>query len=232
MLEHHQLALEVVERLDVGSRRLPGEDAGLDLFDFVLEGVDDREVPVDDGIHQRVEDVGRAVAQQVRLALGSSPNVAEATADAVADREHVALADEDVHFAHPHFGTLDFEHVQNREERSAVLLDLRTLMAVARVLHGQRMQVELPLKELELGRIGIGDGDPHKTSGLADDLPDLGDRNVGDLVAVLVGDAVDEHAEAIEARGRRRSSCRQRVQGPAARPAPRPRSQRPCACPR
>ena len=69
-----------------------------------------------------------------------------------------------------------------------------TLMPVAGVFDRQWMQVELALQILEFGRLRVGDGDPDKAVGMPDELTDLRDGDVGDLAAVAVGDAVDEHA--------------------------------------
>ena len=134
------------------------------------------------------------MAQQLRLALGPRPDIAEAALDAAADRQHVTVADEDGDLTNPQIPPVDLEHVQDREERVAVLFDLGTLMAVLRVFHRQRMQVELTLQVLEFACLRVGDGDPDETVGMADELTDFRDGDVGDLVTVTVGDAVDEHA--------------------------------------
>ena len=108
--------------------------------------VDDREVAVDHRVHQRVEDERRAVAQQVRLALGALAHAEEALRRAAAHREHEVGADEDADLADLQLvGGRELDHVHDREHGVAVLLDLRPLVAVARVLDRQVVQAELAL---------------------------------------------------------------------------------------
>ena len=56
-------------------------------------------VAVDDVVHQRVEHEARAVLQELGLALGARAHGGEADLRAVAHREHVVGADEDVDLA-------------------------------------------------------------------------------------------------------------------------------------
>ena len=79
------------------------------------------------------------------------------------------------------------------EQRVAVFLDLGTLVAVARVLDRELVQVEFLLHRGELARPGILQRDPDEAVGAADVVADVLGWDVGELLAVLVGDAVDQH---------------------------------------
>jgi hypothetical protein len=169
-----------------------GEDAVLDLLELGLEGIEDGEIPVDHRVHERVQDVCGAMAQELGLALAARPHVQEAALRAAAHRQRVVPADEDVDLTHRQLvvgSALD--HVENDEQRIAVLLDLRTLMSVAGILDGQRMQVELLLHGHELGLGGIGEGDPYEAPWPLEIIVNGSLVDVGELVTVLVGDAVD-----------------------------------------
>ena len=78
-----------------------GEELLLDALELHLERVEHREIAVDHRVHQRVEHVARAVLQQLGLALGARAHVLEAALGAVAHRQHVVAADEDVDLARP-----------------------------------------------------------------------------------------------------------------------------------
>ena len=85
----------------------------------------------------------------------------------------------------------DLDRVQHDEQRVAVLLDLRPLVAVARVLDRELVQVELLLHLLELGLGGVLERHPDEAAGPREVVADLAHVDVGELAAVLVGDAVD-----------------------------------------
>ena len=61
----------------------------------LLQTIEHREVAIDDGIHQRVEDVGRAVPQQLGLLFAAPAHVGESLPRAAPHRDHVVAADED-----------------------------------------------------------------------------------------------------------------------------------------
>jgi hypothetical protein len=72
-------------------------------------------------------------------------HVHEALFSAAAHRKNVVGPGEDIDLADPHLAVDDLDHVQHREQRVAVFLDLRALMAVARVFDRKLVQVELVL---------------------------------------------------------------------------------------
>jgi hypothetical protein len=188
------LALELVQPLDVGLGGAGLEHLVLDLLELRLEPVDDREVAVDDRVHQRVEHEGRAVAQHVRLALRAAAHLQQALPAAVADGQHEVAAHEDVDLAGRELvGGRQFHRVEDGEQRVAVLLDLGPLVPVQRVLHREFVQVELVLHRVQLLVGGVLQRDPDEAVRPRQVLADLRDRNVGELAAVLVGDAVDQH---------------------------------------
>ena len=164
--------------------------------------VDHRHVAVDHRIDQRVEHEARAVLQQLRLAFGTAAHAEEALLAAVAHRQHVVGADEDVDLAHVHLAgaergsaldRLQLDQLQHGEQRVAVLLDLRPLVAVTRVLDRELVQPELLLHGSELLGRGVLERHPDEAVAAADPASDLLDRNVLDPAPLLVHDAVDEH---------------------------------------
>ena len=193
MLEGHQLALQTVQRFDVRARGVAGEDAILDAPDLLRQRVEDGEVAVDDRVHQRVEHVGGAEPQQIRLLFAALADVHEPAPRIPSNRDDVAPADEYRHLAGVQFVVLDLDRVHDDEDRVAVLFDLGPLVAVAGVLDGELVQTEHFLHRFDLGGVGILQRDPDETVRPADVLADLADGDVGDLFPVLVGRAVDEH---------------------------------------
>jgi len=89
--------------------------------------------------------------------------------------------------------------MQHREQLVAILLQLGALVAVARVLHRQLVQAELALHLQQVLLGGVAQRHPDKAAGPGQVVVDLALGDVGELAAVLVGDAVDEHARMIPA---------------------------------
>jgi hypothetical protein len=79
------------------------------------------------------------------------------------------------------------------EQRVPVLLDLGPLVPVPRILDGQFVQVELllHLAQFVVGR--VAQGHPDEAVRLEQPSVDVLDGYVGELAAVLVGHAVDQH---------------------------------------
>ena len=67
------------------------------------------------------------------------------------------------------------------------------LVALARVLDGELVQAELVRHLVQLLARGLEQRDPDEAVRPADVLADVLDRDVGDLAAVLVRDAADQH---------------------------------------
>ena len=132
-----------------------GEDPLLDLLELDLEGVDHREVAVHDRVHEGIEDVPGAMAEQLGLPLTSRANLGEPPLAAVTDRKHVVPTDEHVHLAHAEVVAVRLDRLEHGEERGPVLLDLRALVPVPGVLDGERVEVELllHLRQLGVGRV-------------------------------------------------------------------------------
>src|SRR6185437_1854301 len=99
MLEDADLSFQRVEPLDVDAAEVRLEDLFLDRLELGLERVDGREVAVDDGVEERVEDERRDMPEQLRLALGPRANAEKAGVGAVADRQDEVGADEDIDLA-------------------------------------------------------------------------------------------------------------------------------------
>ena len=67
------------------------------------------------------------------------------------------------------------------------------LVGMARVFDRQIVQTELVLHRRQLGIGRVAQRDPDEAIRPADILADIGNRDVGELLSVLVGDAVDQH---------------------------------------
>ena len=67
------------------------------------------------------------------------------------------------------------------------------LVAVARVLDREFVQAELRAHFLQLGVRGVAQRHPDEAIRSNDIIADIGDRNVGQLFSVLIGDAIDQH---------------------------------------
>ncbi len=87
----------------------------------------------------------------------------------------------------------DFDGMHHREQRVAILLQLRTLVAVVRILHGKRMQPELALQVVQLLGKRVEQRHPDEAFGLVQVAVDVFLGDVGKFPAVLIDDAVDEH---------------------------------------
>ena len=154
--------------------------------------------------------------QELRLALGAGAHAEEALLRPVARRKHEVLADEDVDLADDEVvGRAELHGMQHGEQRVVVLLDLRPLVAVPRILDRQVVQAELLLHLRELFGRRVLQRHPDEAAGLGQVVADVVDRAIGELGAVLVGHAVDEHGAAPPVRkpapileaGRRRTAA-------------------------
>ena len=123
-----------------------------------------------------------ADAQQLGFALATCTHFLKAALGVTAHGQHVVAAREYRHFTHAQFALVRFDDVQHREQAVAVVLDLRPLVAVARVFDRQRMQIELRLHLLERRRIRIAQRHPDEVFGLArhsDEFPTARCRRPG-----------------------------------------------------
>ena len=66
-------------------------------------------------------------------------------------------------------------------------------MALVRVLDGEIMQAEFHLHRFQLRGFGILQRHPDEATGLVDEQMNLIDRNVGQFLAILIGNAINEH---------------------------------------
>ena len=68
-------------------------------------------------------------------------------------------------------------------------------VAGARVLDRERVQVEFPAHLVDFGIGGVEQCHPHEATRPGEVVVDLALRDIRELLAVLVGGAVDEHGE-------------------------------------
>ena len=130
----------------------------------------------------------------------------------MADGEDVIRADEEIDLAGDELVAavgrlLALDRVQDGEQRVAILLDLGALVAVARVLDGELVQAELLRHLVELLERRLEQRDPDEAIALAHVLADVLSGDVGELAAILVGNAADQHA-------RRRAAPRRTLRAP------------------
>jgi hypothetical protein len=115
---------------------------------------------------------------------------------AAAEGEHIVAADEDIQLADTQLIAYHFDGVEHHEQRIAVLLELGSLVAVACVLDGERVQVELLLHLGKLALGGVLERHPHEAAGAREIVADLVLVDVRELAAVLVHHAIDQHGAA------------------------------------
>ena len=196
IFEHHGALLQCVELLDADARRALGENLPLDGFKLHLDRVDHREIAVDYGVHQRIQHEACAVAQQLGFSFAALAHAQKTLLAPIAHRQHVVATDEDIDFADvdPDGAVrCRLQQVKNDEQRVPVFLDLGALVAVPGVFDRQFVQAELFLHFVQFFRRGIDQRHPDEASGTGDVVADIGDRNIGQLGAVFIGNAIDQH---------------------------------------
>jgi hypothetical protein len=70
-LQAEQVTLQIVDVLGGLAAIVAAEDLFLELLEVLLELVDDREVVVDDEVHEGIEHEARALLEEVRRALAA-----------------------------------------------------------------------------------------------------------------------------------------------------------------
>lgn len=193
MLEHGELVLEVVERLDARARALTGEDALLDALELQLQRLKHGEIAVDDGVEQRIEHVAGPVPQQVRLTLAAFPHVGEASLRPPPHRHHVLRSDEHVDLADDQLAIDHLHRLHDVEQAFAVLLQLGALLALARILHRELVQAEGLLQDQQLRLAGVLQRHPDEAVRQRGVPADVAEVDVRDLAAPLVHGTVDQH---------------------------------------
>ena len=203
VLQHHQLLLQRVERLDVGARGIADEDLLLDLFELGFERVEHREIAVDDRVDERIEHVAGAVAQQLGLALGARADVGESLFRAQPHRQDVVRPDE---YARP------------RRRCSGAPTPSGASSTVCSTANSESSYSSIfgrwcPLRASSTASgcspnssaiwsssagVGLEHRDPDEAVRPGHVFADVLDRNVAELAAVLVRDAIDEHGRVPE----------------------------------
>jgi len=194
MMQQHQTALHRVQARHVGTARIALEDALFHPLELLLQRGEHREVTIDDRVHQGIEHEAGALPQQRRLALATLTHAEKGHIRMLSYREHEVGPDEDGDLPELQILlTVILEQMHHHEEGIAVLLHLRALVAMTRVLHGQRMQAELLLHDVELLGGRVLQGHPQQASLIGAIVRDVPDRDVGLLAAIAVHHAVEQH---------------------------------------
>ena len=88
-------------------------------------------------------------------------------------------------------GRLD--QVQDDEQRRAVFVDLRPLVALLRVFNRQLVKAELLLQRRQFLGLRILERDPDEAIRPLQVRADFAERDVGQFLTAMVGNTVDEH---------------------------------------
>ena len=182
----------------------PAKIVLLEPVEPLLQRVDDREVVVDDEVHQRVEDEAGPFLEQMRRRLAALAHLGVRQRRAVADRDDVVRADEDV-------GLAERDAVIHASARCAGRRTARRRTPRAWAAGGRSARPRPPDRA---GRTPPGSGaaaprrvreaDPDELALDLERLADVLDRDVGDAAAAGIGGAVDDLLASV---GRRLRMC-------------------------
>jgi hypothetical protein len=111
----------------------------------------------------------------------------------------IVAPDKNIHLADMQCILAALDGMRHGEQRVAVLLDLRTLMAMTGILHRQLMQPEFMLHGRQFTRTGIDQGHPDKAFRPLHIVGDFIRLDISEFSAVLIGGAVGKHDAMIQA---------------------------------
>ena len=198
-LDLEQVPLEGVDPHGGLAADALAEDLVLEGLQAVLEPVHDREILVHHEVHDGVEYEGGPLGEELRLPLAARAHVGVGQRGPVADRDHVAGADEEVGLAEgdPPLLPVRLRGAERDEERVAVALELGPLVGQVGVLDGEVVQPELGLHLLEERLVGLVEADPDEAVVLLEDLADVLERDIRHPAALRVGGARDDLARVV-----------------------------------
>ena len=163
------------------SRRPPFEDVVLDAVELHLDLAQHRERGVDAGVDDLVEQVARALRErrlaQVRLLAVALEHRGQRRERDVREGDQVVRPHEQVHLRgqDPRGLLLVEREVQDDEDVVVVLVQLRAVVARVDVLEVERVEVEVGLQPVAIGRARRFDVDPADPGR----LDDVGRRDLG-----------------------------------------------------
>jgi hypothetical protein len=180
-----QFVTQLIDALDV---RLPGflrEHRFLKRVGLGLQLMHDREIIVDDEVHDRIDDEALAHRQHLRRALAARPHLAIGGGRTVAHGHHIAAAGEDVGLAELDLAFEELGGAQRDEHRAAVDFELRTLVrhqCLVRLLQPDPQKAPLGLDRAGLREVHVRDAAPSLIGDAIDDrvhcpLPSAPDRS-------------------------------------------------------
>ncbi len=129
----------------------------------------------------------------MRFTLGARTHAEEALVGVAPHRQHVIGAGKYRQLTNRHLVAHQFDDLHDDEQRVAILLDLGPLVAAQRIFHRQFVQAEFFLHQRDVGSVWVAQRDPDKGVIQLDVVADILDRDIGQLFAFLVGDAIDQH---------------------------------------
>jgi len=166
-----------------------------------VDGLEHRQVIVDDEIEDCIEDKVLALGQGRRAGFPMLANGLVRGRGAMPDSDDIALANEDMGFAEGDPAIDKLSRAGDDEQGIAILLDLGPLVRMLGVFDRQFMQMELCLDAQQQLAIGFEQPDPDDMARFPRPFAGLFDRDVGYALA-----------GGVDARGDDAGRCRHRLE--------------------
>jgi hypothetical protein len=157
-----------------------------------MDRFQDRGIVVDDEIEDGIEDVVLATRQRAGTALATLAHPGVGCRCAVAHRDEIAFADEQMGLAERDAALDQLRRPRHDEQGIAILLDFRPLMGVIGVLDCEIMQAELSLYPGQQRQVRFVQPDPDNVARLAAPARSFIDGNIGNAATVDVDAGRDD----------------------------------------
>ena len=192
--QQHQIALQLVKAFHGLPARTVLKNGRLQHIETRLQAVDDRDIVIDDKIHDRIQGKSRPFGQLLRHRLATLPDFAVTMRIAVPDRHQKTRSQENMGF--PEFDLISRKlgGVQHHEQRVTEFLYFRTLMRRAGIFDSQVMQPEFLLDFGQQLAVRLEQTQPDKSVLEFQHFTDVLDGHIADTDAILVGHALHDHA--------------------------------------
>ena len=192
-LQGKQIALERIDPLGRSTGHADVEDLVLQVLQPRFVGFDDRQIRIDDEVHQRVKHKPRPLLKLLRHRLAAGPKFGMGSHGPMANGDQIVRADKNMRFAELEDAIrADLHGAEHDEEGIAVLLQFGALMRPKCVLYRQIMQAELLLNLPEDRLTWFVQPNPDKPPALGQRLADVGEGEVRYTAAVRVRRAVHD----------------------------------------
>src|SRR5471032_3645143 len=151
-----------MDALNVGLVQRPGQDAVLQCFDFVMDGLGDRLVVLRDEVQQRIQHEIFAMLQQQWPCLATLAHQAVGLGMALTRGDDITLAGEDMGLDELQPAVFTYWRVSDDEQRITEGIQLRSAVDFQSVFDGQFMQIELLFQYRQFGLIRLLKTNPDK----------------------------------------------------------------------